>query len=589
MLNRERNTSTKAVMAMVLLALLNMTQAYYSGDRAVLQQKELPAKHTSILSDAGDYNRSRQIELDEGITAAIETQGAVPEKAAPEESIPQEAVIDSGRIDQISLGKLKYEVSDGKEIITDFSGNEKIIMDKAGNYSAVKGVTCFRGNNYRDSASYGYAEIKGKKLEIQWQVPTGGIDNWTGVGWNGQPAIIEWPEELRSAMNIREEKKSKENLREVIYAALDGKVYFLDLEDGSPTREKLDIPGPVKGSLSVDPRGMPLLYVGQGINTVHGENVEMGYRIYSLIDQKKLFFINGLDSFAHRRWAAFDSTALIDGKTDTMLLAGENGIFYTVKLNVQYDKAENTIAVAPEAVKYRYRIAGNSYQGIESSVAVYKNLVYFADNGGWLQCIDLNQLKPVWVKDVTDDTDSTIVIEEEKEGQTALYTACEVDKQGTKGMSNIRKIDALTGQTLWEKAYECHSILGDKPVNGGALATPVVGKNSLNNMVIYNLARCGGFNKGLLAALDKSTGEEVWRMEMSNYSWSSPVAVYTEAGDGYLILCDSAGNMYLIDGTTGQVLDTVSLGANVEGSPAVFENMVVVGTRGQKIFGVKIR
>jgi outer membrane protein assembly factor BamB len=221
-------------------------------------------------------------------------------------------------------------------------------------------------------------------------------------------------------------------------------------------------------------------------------------------------------------------------------------------------------------------------------VAVYKNLAYFADNGGWLQSIDLNTLRPVWIKDITDDTDSTIVIEEEKEEQVALYTACEVDKQGTKGISNIRKIDALSGQLIWEKSYECYSQLGDKPVNGGALATPVIGKNSLKNMVIYNLARYGEFNKGLLAALDKSTGEELWRLEMPNYSWSSPVEAYTEAGDGYLILCDSVGKMYLIDGLTGQIQDTIDLGANVEGSPAVFGNMVVVGTRGQKIFGVKI-
>ncbi|MPN45992.1 hypothetical protein SDC9_193571 [bioreactor metagenome] len=108
-------------------------------------------------------------------------------------------------------------------------------------------------------------------------------------------------------------------------------------------------------------------------------------------------------------------------------------------------------------------------------------------------------------------------------------------------------------------------------------------------MVIYNLARCGGFGKGLLTALDKSSGEEIWRLELPNYSWSSPVDVYTKDGDGYLILCDSSGRMYLIDGLTGWVLDNIDLGANVEGSPAVFENMAVVGTRGQKIFGIIIR
>ncbi len=583
MQNREGYTIIWAVMAMIVLALLNITQSNYYESKTVLQQNKLPVKQVSVLPDTETYGNSSLMEINESIAGDIETQEIISE-----ETTPLEAIIDLEKVDKTLLDKLKYEVADEKEIITDFIRDDKIIMDIAENYSAVKGVTCFRGNNYRDTASYGHAEIKDKKLKIQWQIPTGGIDNWTGVGWNGQPSIVQWSKELRSSMNIGEDKKDKEDLCEVIYAALDGKVYFLDLEDGSPTRERIDIPGPVKGSLTVDPRGMPLLYVGQGINTVHGNKVEMGYRIYSLIDQKKLFFINGLDAFAHRGWSAFDSTALIDEKTDTMLLAGENGIFYTVKLNTNYNKTENTIVIDPKVTKYRYRISGNSYQGIENSVAVYKNLAYFADNGGWLQSVDLNTLRPVWIRDITDDTDSTIVIEEEKEEQVSLYTACEVDKQGTKGMSSIRKIDALSGQLIWEKSYECYSMLGDKPINGGALATPVLGKNSLKHMVIYNLARYGGFNKGLLAALDKSTGEEVWRLEMPNYSWSSPVDVYTEEGEGYLILCDSAGKMYMIDGLTGQVLDVISLGANIEGSPAVFENTIVVGTRGQKIFGVRI-
>lgn len=583
--NREGKIIMGIVITMAIFMLLDAVQSGYDESKAVIGQEELPIKQTNVLEkDTGHYPMEPKPEADESTAGDIDAQESIPEK-----DTPKEAIIDMDRIDGNLLDRLKHEVADEKEIINGFMRENKIIMDKAESYSAVKGVTCFRGNHHRDSASYGDAEIKEKKLEIKWEIPIGRIDGWTGVGWNGQPAIVEWPDELRSSMNIREEKKNKEGLREVIYAALDGEVHFLDLEDGSPTRERIHIPGPVKGSLTVDPRGMPLLYVGQGINTVHGERVEMGYRIYSLIDSKKLFFLNGSDPFASRGWPAFDSTALIDEKTGTLLLAGENGIFYTIKLNADYNRIENTIAIDPEVTKYRYRISGNHYQGIENSAAVYKNLAYFADNGGWLQCIDLNTLRPVWIKDVTDDTDSTIVIKEEREDGAVLYTACEVDKQGAKGVSYIRKIDALSGQLIWEKPYECYSDLGDSPINGGALATPVIGKNSLKQMVIYNLARCGGFGKGLLTALDKSSGEEIWRLELPNYSWSSPVDVYTKDGDGYLILCDSAGRMYLIDGLTGWVLDNIDLGANVEGSPAVFENMAVVGTRGQKIFGIIIR
>ena len=68
--------------------------------------------------------------------------------------------------------------------------------------------------------------------------------------------------------------------------------------------------------------------------------------------------------------------------------------------------------------------------------------------------------------------------------------------------------------------------------------------------------------------------------------WSSPVAVYDAKGDGYIIQCDSDGNMFLIDGRTGVLKSTVNLGKNIEASPAVFGNTIVVGTRGKKIYGI---
>jgi hypothetical protein len=46
--------------------------------------------------------------------------------------------------------------------------------------------------------------------------------------------------------------------------------------------------------------------------------------------------------------------------------------------------------------------------------------------------------------------------------------------------------------------------------------------------------------------------------------------------------------MFLIEGKTGKIVDRISLEANIEASPAVYENMIVVGTRGQKIWGIRI-
>ena len=120
-------------------------------------------------------------------------------------------------------------------------------------------------------------------------------------------------------------------------------------------------------------------------------------------------------------------------------------------------------------------------------------------------------------------------------------------------------------------------------------ATACLGENNLSGLVYFNIARTGGKKHGKLVAIDKKTGGEVWSVDMKYYSWSSPVAVYNSNGDGYIILCDSDGNMHLLDGRTGKVKDTINLGKNIEATPSVFNNTVVVGTRGKKIYGVTLK
>ena len=89
--------------------------------------------------------------------------------------------------------------------------------------------------------------------------------------------------------------------------------------------------------------------------------------------------------------------------------------------------------------------------------------------------------------------------------------------------------------------------------------------------------------------MSKTSGEILWETELDNYMWSSPVDFYDEEGNGYIIQCDSAGNMFLMDGITGRILDKVNLGSNIESSPAIFNNKVVVATRGGLVCSVKIK
>lgn len=483
--------------------------------------------------------------------------------------------------------KVKYQVYIGSDPVSNYKGKEQIVFGAPETYDIVDGITTFRGDNYRSGAAFGTRSVREEKLEIVWSYDELTIvdPQWPGVGWTGQPLIVRWPEEVRKVMNINQEFKSKD-LVEVIQAALDGNIYFLDLETGKPTRPHITIGFPIKGSPLVDPRGYPLLYCGMGINELQsGATTSWKYRIFSLIDQKEIFSLPGKDPVTTRTWGAFDSTGLVHAETDTLFQCGENGILYKIKLNTQFDPVKGEISINPETVKYKYQNLYTSRLGIEVSPAIYRDLIYFADNGGMLQCVDINTLRPKWAFNVGDDTDSTPVIEETEDG-VFLYTGNEVDSQGATGKSTVRKINALTGEQVWSRSYECFNNGG---LNGGVLSAPTVGTGDIEGLVIFNITRTGTEWGGKLVALDKETGEEVWTKTLRYYSWSSPTVFQSDEGKSYMVFCDSQGNMFLMDPKTGETLDTVSVERNVEASPAIYNDMIVVGSYARKIFGVRIK
>lgn len=460
--------------------------------------------------------------------------------------------------------------------------NDLVFQDK---YSSLDGIPTFRGNNYRNAPSFGITNLKHKTLSPSWEFKTSSSTWGGGAGWTGQPAIIRWPKDIREKMNIKDEFKYKDNLTEAIYASLDGNIYFIDIESGMETRDKIHIGNPIKGSVSIDPRGLPLLYVGEGIQ----EKGAVGFNIYSLIDGSHLFELTGNDSFAPRGWPAFDSSAIINSESDSVIVGGENGLLYIIKLNSKYDKNNNTLSINPKINKYKYDAPGNKGRlGIENSVATYANLAYFADNNGIIQCVDLNTLEPVWYVDGFDDIDASLTLDI-IDNTPYVYCGNEVDHQGSKGIVKLKKINGFDGSIVWEKEFECESLIGEKPVNGGLMSTNVIGKNKLNNLVVFSLARYNGFNKGGIIALDKKSGDIVWENIIDNYMWSSPIDIYDKNGNGYIIQGDSIGNLHLIDGVTGKTLNSIELNGNIESSPAVFENTLVVATRNGTIYGIKIK
>lgn len=480
------------------------------------------------------------------------------------------------------------------EVVEEYESDYEINFDLPERYTELEGIVTFRGDNFRSGAAYGTASVSSKTLTKVWSKSTSGLSDtdgtyWSGSGWTGQPLIVKWPEATRKNISAMYDwAREKEGLVEVIYATLDGHVYFYELTSGEYTRDPLNLGFNYKGAGALDPRGYPILYVGSGVDSVNGRS---RVKVVNLIDNSVMFEFGHNETFANRGWHMFDSSPLVSAETDQLIYPGENGILYIIHLNTKYNEQTGELSVDPDnIVKWKYngvRSGSRYWLGVESSAAIINNYIFLADNGGNLMCLDLNTLKLVWVQDVLDDTNCSPVVDVE-DGHPYIYISTSFH-YGWRSYSTVEipifKIDAETGEIVWRTDYTCYTV---QDLSGGVQGTIAVGKNKLSDMIFVPVARTPGASSGTLAALKKDTGEVVWEKETSMYSWSSPVDFYDADGNGYLLYCNSGFNMFLIDGKTGEQLDYMNLGGNIEASPAMYGNYAVVGTRAMRTYCIQV-
>lgn len=494
---------------------------------------------------------------------------------------------------------VKWEIFKGNTAVDAYQRPVSIYFNHPDSYFALPGIAGFRGDNYRTGATYGSVNVTNKTLTKVWEkeissMPKGSSGVWTGVGWTGQPLIVQWDEETKAIMNLYPSKKAKTDLVEVIYATLDGNIYFYDLETGDYTRDPLHMGMTFKGSGALDPRGYPIMYVGSGDRAKQSDGSKKEPRMFiiNLIDCTVMYEYGHKQELNIRSWRAFDASPLVDAETDTLIWPGENGLIYTFKLNTNYNKAAGTLSINPDApVINRYMTdlnkddPGNNL-GFEASPIMVENYLYVGDNRGMFFCIDINTMKLVWSQCIQDDLNATPVFEWGEDGQGYLYLGTSMEY--ARGTTYLYKIKAATGEIVWQKPYT--NVFYDKNVSGGVLSSPLLGKKGteLEGMIIFNIAKTPGEYNGIMVALDTETGEEIWRKAMNHYCWSSPIAVYSDDGNAYIIQFDSGGYGNLIDANNGTILQQIPVGVNVEASPALFNDILVVGTRGQKVFGIKI-
>ena len=484
------------------------------------------------------------------------------------------------------------------------------------------GVTTFRGNAFRQNAAVDTVD-GAESLSLAWTVEAGSVAgssrNYYGIGWTNQPVIAKWPSDIRKGMTLEDVRKEQKNLKEVIVAGLDGQIYFLDLQDGTATRDAIDFGYPMRSTPSLHPLSYPMMTVGQYARKLKsGTSDNIGLYYYSLMNQKQLRLIDGLDRKLNRPYyavGAFDTSALIDRNTNTLIAIGTNGLLYTETLKMEIYGGEEGIVYQfdepSEVVTMMSHTKGqrDAAAAVESSLAMYGSYAYYADMGGVLRCVDTTTMTTAWAVETGDAVRAAIALdlEQGENGSTLwLYTANLVNNSRTKGQVTIRRFNAMTGEEDWNFAIHCakgkkKDVTFNSTVIPGAMASPVIGQHGLNDLVYFTLSSVSATGaktlsaeaamEGVIIALNKSTGEVVWHNAMEAYCYSSPVAVYDENGKGWIIQACSNGTIYLMDGLTGEVINTLAVNGVIEGSPAVYGDMMVIGTTGKNtsyIYGIKI-
>lgn len=489
-------------------------------------------------------------------------------------------------------------------INTDYESD--ILQDNVCSENRIGGILTYRGSYTRNTLSYGEPLSSADRLNISWEYKTGrflkddGINYWSGNGWTGQPLAVCWTEEWKKRMNLYPEALIKDDLVEIIYPGMDGRIHFLDMETGLETRDSINVGMIFKGTCTLHP-DYPLLICGSGDSAIglFGEQVCARVFIYSLIDGTKLYEFAANDDMATRSWHGFDSSPIIDAASDTVIFPGENGVLYTLHLNTKYDEASGRLTVSPdETVKYAFmsyaadiRYEASEYcngSGSESSAAIWRNYLFFGDNGGIFQCLDLDTMKPVWVQDLLEDINSSPVLESEDDGQMYIYVGTTLkygyDAHHT-GEACIYKLSAMTGEIIWKKPYEVHTMNG---YAGGILSSGASGKGSIEDYIFYAVSKTPSVDTGYIVALSKKTGEEYWRIELKCDAWSSGVIVYCGDGSARLIQCCGNGDVLLIDAESGRIIDSVNFGANIEATPVIAGDRLAVGLRSEYIAGIRI-
>ena len=430
--------------------------------------------------------------------------------------------------------------------------------------STVEGLLTFRGNPTR--SYYGRGPVPANP-QVLWRFPdTGALcrqsthqhqpRTWCGTGWTGQPAVFE-----------------RDGRTWLVVGAFSGNVHFLDADTGLRLMPDFETGDIIKGSVTIDPDGYPLLYTGSRDNK---------FRVIAF-DSDAPRELWALDAYAAGpiTWNDdWDGAALVID--DYLLVGGENSRFYVVRLHRGYD-ALGAVTVDPEVVFQTpgwdpelYAAVGRELS-IENSVAMARNVVYFANSGGLIQGWDLSPLTDgsggmpervlrFWAGD---DIDASLVVD----ADGSIYAGVEYQRGNARSheVGQILKLDPSRPDDplIW-------SVDVRGPLNAsGVWATPGLHRDVL---IVPT-------HTGQVYGIDTTTGQIRWVVRIGGPVWPSPAIV-----DDVWVQGACNGWLYGFDVSDTSIepplLWKADLGTCIESTPAIWDGLIAVGTKGGHIYGL---
>ena len=433
-------------------------------------------------------------------------------------------------------------------------------------WGSVPGVLTFRGSPTRSWHGSGPVPVQ---PEVAWRYPrdakmcsfstVGEVEKeWCGVGWTGQPAVFE-----------------RDGRTWVIFGAYDGQVHFVDGVTGAPILSPLPTGDLAKGSVTVDPDGYPLVYVGSRDDFLR-------VVAFDRPEPTVLWSLHAEDSGQPLWNSDWDASPLV--LDDHLFAAGENSRFHVVRLRRGLD-SDGLVTVDPELVWFTHGwddqlIADVGWNlSIESSPLVIGDTLWFANSGGLVQGWDIGGLvdgvRPhrtfrFWAGD---DVDATMV----PDAYGFLYVAVEYERETERSqeLGQLVKLDPSNPEDPVVWGLDVRS-----EVPSGIWATPAVHQD----LVVV------ATDDGQVLGVDRDKGTVRWQFQLPEPLWSSPTVV-----DNVLLVgdCAWAGGMSAYDVSDTSVLPPllwrVETGACVEASPAVWNGTVYIGSRDGRMYALRDR